>query len=188
MDDQDRCERRELLASCGRAMASEGKCHLRTRLELGGLSVTKGPAIGTEDSETPLPHFLGGFQGQHPQWAIHLALPHSHLAGPQSSLPGLQLQQEVLGVRAGMARCPSRSFPPPSALSSEGCLHLGWASWILPWSWVGGVGTRESGWEDRGPKGTGPGHPGCAGWPSARHPALVRGRCPGQARGRRRQG
>jgi hypothetical protein len=50
-------------------------CHLRTRLELGGLGLTKGPAIGTEDSETPLPHLLGGLQGQHPQWAIRLALP-----------------------------------------------------------------------------------------------------------------
>lgn len=141
-------------------MASEGKCHLRIRLELGGLSVTKDPAIGTEGSEMPFPHFVGGFQGKHPQWAIRLDLPHSHLAGPQPSLPGLQPQQEVLGVRTGLARCPSRSFPPPSALSSEGCLQLGWGCLLDPPVELGrGSGNPGVGMGRQRPHGNGTGAP-----------------------------
>lgn len=157
MDDQDRCERRGLLASCGRAMASEGKCHLRTRLELGGLGVTKGPAIGTGDSETSLAHLLGGFQGQHPQWAIRLALPLLPPSPTSTISPRPPALAGGLRSRQGVPAAPSHL--PLRSARRDVSSWAGVASWILPWSWVGGVGTRGSGMGRQRPHRDGTGAP-----------------------------
>lgn len=147
-------------------MASEGKkVSFENRIGAGWAMchiTANSPALGTEDSETPLPHFLGTFQHQHqhPQRAIGLALPHCHLAGPQLAPPGFQPQQEALGVRTGVTGVPAAPSNLPLRSALRRCLQLGWDCLLVPPMELGrGSGDPGIGMGRQRPLGDGTGAP-----------------------------
>lgn len=156
-------------------------------------ATTRAAQMKVKIQKRPLPHLLSGSVASIHAQTVPWLLPTLTRPGFQPPLPGFppRLERSKAQESARKGGAPQPQPLPPSPLCGQllrevssragGCL-------LDPPTDCIGMGTPGSGWEDRGSLGTGPGHPGRRWRPSARHPALVRGRGPGQAGRRRRQG